>query len=259
MQGNKPGKGRVLMGMGLVLLAAALVLALRLIKEEHDAGVSAQNVLLQMTASAEPTEAASAEPTKAASAVPMATPSAQQSPETSVSPSATPLFTPQPEPTAAVTAVPQPPRRALFEINPEMEMPITVIDSNEYIGVLDFPVLGISLPVMSDWSYPQLKIAPCRYKGSAYTGDLIISAHNYERHFGCLANMFLGDEIRFTDVDGNVFFYTVIAKEQLDMRNVQGMLEGEWDMTLFTCVPGGAKRETLRCHLERYEVAGDME
>ena len=257
MQGKKPEKGRVLMSVGLVLMAAALVLALRLIKEEHDAGIAAQNVLLQMAASAEP---ASTQPMATASVQPVATPSAQQNLEISASPSVTPLFTPQPDPTAAaVTAVPQPPRRALFEINPEMEMPITIVDSNEYIGVLEFPVLEISLPVMSEWSYPKLKISPCRYKGSAYTGDLIISAHNYERHFGCLANMILGDEIRFTDVDGNVFYYTVIAKEQLDMRNVQGMLEGEWDMTLFTCVPGGAKRETLRCHLERYEIAGDVE
>ena len=244
MREKKPERGRVLMRIGLLLLALAFVLALRLVKEEHDAGVSAQNVLALMTASANPA----------------VTPSVQPSLAGSASPAVTPLFTPQPEPTASAAAdVLQPLRRALFEINPEMEMPITVIDSNEYIGVLDFPVLELSLPVMSEWSYPKLKIAPCRYKGSVYTGDLIISAHNYERHFGRLTNMIIGDEIRFTDVDGNVFYYTVAAKEQLDMRNVQGMLEGEWDMTLFTCVPGGAKRETLRCHLERYEIAVDPE
>lgn len=248
MREKKPGKGSVLMGIGLLLLAAAFVLALRLIKEEHDAGVSAQNVLEQMTVS-EPPETTPGAEQGAESAV-------QEILECTATVAATALFTPQPEITATPAPVaPQPIRRALFEINPEMEMPITVIDSNEYIGVLDFPVLGLSLPVMSDWSYPQLKIAPCRYKGSVYTGDLIVSAHNYERHFGRLTTMIPGDEIRFTDVDGNVFYYVVNAKEQLDMRNVQGMLEGEWDMTLFTCVPGGAKRETLRCSLVRYEVA----
>lgn len=264
MQEKKPQKGRVLMGLGLLLLAVAFVLALRLIKEERDADASSQRVLSQMMVTSEPEPAATAAPE---------------------APAPTPLFTPQPMPGAtdlpgilpvmnnapAVTAAPeaaatpvpsaspalQAPVRALFEINPDMEMPITVIESNEYIGILDLPVLGISLPVMSDWSYPQLKIAPCRYKGSAYTGDLIISAHNYERHFGRLTSMIPGDEVRFTDVDGNVFYYAVCGKEKLDMRNVQGMMEGEWDMTLFTCVPGGARRETLRCRLVRYEIAAE--
>ncbi|MBQ4266390.1 MAG: sortase [Clostridia bacterium] len=234
MQEKKRGKGRVLMGLGLLLLAVAFVLALRLIKEERDADASAQKVLALMTASASPERTPSPVPDQ------------------------TPLFTPQPTP----SPTPKPlatPRRALFEINPDMEMPITVIENHEYIGILDFPVLELSLPVMSDWSYPKLKIAPCRYKGSAYTGDLIISGHNYERHFGRFSSMMLGDEIRFTDVDGNVFRYTVCAKETLDMRNVQGMLEGEWDMTLFTCVPGGAKRVTLRCRLEEYEIAPEKE
>ena len=241
-------KGRVLMGLGLLLLAIAFVLALRLMKEERDAGVSAQKVLALMSATAAPVQ-----------------PEATLSPhKPSASPAVTPLFTPQAtsSPATAPSVKPVPTHRplatpalALFEINPDMEMPITIIEGHEYIGILDFPVLGLSLPVMSDWDYTKLKVAPCRYKGSAYTGDLIISGHNYERHFGRLASMLIGDEIRFTDVDGNVFCYRVCAKEKLDMRDVQGMLVGDWDMTLFTCVPGGARRETLRCELMEYIVA----
>ena len=223
------------MGLGLLFLAAAFVLAFGLIKEERNADAASQSVLAQMAAS--------------------------------ISPAVTPLFTPLPSaslvpnqsPAATATPAPSAPVRALFEINPDMEMPITVIESNEYIGILDLPALGLSLPVMSEWSYPQLKIAPCRYKGSAYTGDLIISAHNYERHFGHLISMMIGDEVRFTDVDGNVFYYSVCGKEKLDMRNVQGMMEGEWDLTLFTCVPSGDRRETLRCKLERYEIAAERD
>ena len=54
--------------------------------------------------------------------------------------------------------------------NPEMEMPVEEIEGNGYIGLLEIPALGLSLPVMSEWSYPNLKLAPCRYSGSAYTG-----------------------------------------------------------------------------------------
>ena len=37
---------------------------------------------------------------------------------------------------------------------------------------------------MSDWSYPQLRVALCRYTGSVYDDSLIIMAHNYDWHFG---------------------------------------------------------------------------
>ena len=68
--------------------------------------------------------------------------------------------------------------------NPEMEMPVEEIEGNGYIGLLEIPVLGLSLPVMSEWSYPNLKLAPCRYSGSAYTGNFTIAGHNYSTHFG---------------------------------------------------------------------------
>ena len=71
-----------------------------------------------------------------------------------------------------------------YVLNPDMEMPIQEIEGNDYIGLLEIPSLGISLPVMSEWSYPKLKLAPCRYHGSAYTGSLTIAAHNYRTHFG---------------------------------------------------------------------------
>jgi len=219
-------KGRLLMGLGLLLMTAALVLGAQRIKEERDADAASQRVLAQLEADG-------------AQMIGSIRRDAAQ--ETPVDP--------------LIQSLMQPEKRPLFVINPDMEMPITIVDGQEYIGVLELPVLNLLLPVMSDWSYPQLKIAPCRYKGSAYTGDLIISGHNYDRHFGHLSSMKIGDEIRFTDADGNAFYYSISRMETLAMTDVSGMLEGEWDMTLFTCVPGGSKRVTLRCALDRYIAA----
>ena len=53
-----------------------------------------------------------------------------------------------------------------------------------YIGVLQIPSLDLTLPVISDWSYPALQIAPCRYEGSAYDGGMVIAGHNFDSHFG---------------------------------------------------------------------------
>ena len=61
------------------------------------------------------------------------------------------------------------------------EMPVVEIDGCDYIGVLSFPSLSLELPVMAEWDYARLKIAPCRYAGSYFTGDLVIAAHNYAK------------------------------------------------------------------------------
>ena len=142
---------------------------------------------------------------------------------------------------------------------PEMEMPTREIDGQTYIGMVEVPALELSLPVISEWTYPRLKKAPCRYVGSVYSKDMVICGHNYDRHFGRLKDLAVGDEVRFTDMDGNVFFYSVCGTEQLGKYAVEDMLAGEWDLTLFTCTKGGRMRVTVRCKLERYTVGEGQE
>ena len=89
------------------------------------------------------------------------------------------------------------------------ELPVVEIDGNEYVGEISIPAIGIDLPVMSEWSYPRLKIAPCRQFGSSRTDDLVIAAHNYESHFGKLTSLTAGDSVTFTDMDGIVNEYVV--------------------------------------------------
>lgn len=134
-----------------------------------------------------------------------------------------------------------------YIVNPDMEMPTEEIEGNDYIGVLEIPSLEISLPVMSSWSYPKLKLAPCRYSGSAYTGNLVIAAHNYRTHFGPIKNLTVGAQVTFTDVKGRCFSYEVAVVEVLESTAIQDMTSEEWDLTLFTCTPGGQARVAVRC------------
>ncbi len=131
--------------------------------------------------------------------------------------------------------------------NPAMEMPTQEIEGQTYVGVVDIPALELSLPVINEWSYPRLRVAPCRYMGSAYLNDLIIMAHNYRTHFGTLLDLQLGDDVYFTDMTGNVFHYAVIELETLGGTEVEEMISGDWDLTLFTCTVGGRTRVTVRC------------
>ena len=121
------------------------------------------------------------------------------------------------------------------------------IDGYMYIGYLSIPALGLELPVMSEWDYTRLTIAPCRYSGSTKTDDLVIAAHNYARHFGGLSGLSGGEEVYFVDMDNVVSCYTVVAVEILPPTAVEEMTNGDYDLSLFTCTYGGRSRVTLRC------------
>lgn len=135
-------------------------------------------------------------------------------------------------------------------------MSVQLIDGQEYIGTLELPKYDLVLPVINEWSYPRLKIAPCRYEGSVYTDDLIISAHNYRSHFGLIAELEAGDEVLFTDVDGNSFRYKVIQQETLEATDISEMSAGVWDLTMFTCTIGGTYRVAVRCERMNKEQTG---
>lgn len=134
-----------------------------------------------------------------------------------------------------------------YILDPEMELPALEVDGNRYVGYLEIPVLELRLPVLESWSYPNLKLSACRYTGSPYSGDMVVAAHNYPRHFGRIRELIEGDEVRFTDMDGNIFVYTVAEQEQLEPRPVSAMLAGDWDLSLFTCNLSGQYRVTIRC------------
>jgi sortase A len=135
----------------------------------------------------------------------------------------------------------------LYKLYPDMEMHTVELDGNEYIGRLDIPELGLSLPVMSKWSYPNLRVSPCRYSGSAYLGDLVIAAHNYNRHFGKIKNLSIGSTIVFTDISNNRFVYSVADIEELAPNAVEKLTGDERGLTLFTCNKSGRKRVAVRC------------
>lgn len=127
------------------------------------------------------------------------------------------------------------------------EMTVIELDGYGYIGFLTIPSLEIELPVMSEWDYARLKLAPCRQSGSSKTDDLVIAAHNYKRHFGNLSQLSIGSLIYFTDMDGNVNTYAVAKMDTLDPEAVDVVLNSEFDLVLYTCTYGGKNRVTVFC------------
>lgn len=134
-----------------------------------------------------------------------------------------------------------------YQLNPGMPMPEAVIDGIAYIGTLEIPALELDLPIISTTTKANLRIAPCRYEGSAYLDNLIIGAHNYDAHFGRLKTLSYGAEIRITDLDGNVFVYEVADMEILQPHQTADLVGGGWPLSLYTCTVGGKTRVVIRC------------
>lgn len=149
------------------------------------------------------------------------------------------------------TPAPQPTTSTETALDPNREMTVTKIDGWDYIGYLSIPSIGLALPVMNEWSYAGLKIAPGRYTGSLYTDDLVICGHNYTRHFNPIKRLTVGEEVEFVDMDGITWKYKVSAVEVLQPTQIEEMVgktEGDdWDLTLFTCTAGGTARCAVRC------------
>lgn len=129
------------------------------------------------------------------------------------------------------------------------EMPVTQVGGFDCIGILSIPVLELELPVLTQWDYAKLKIAPCLYYGSCNEKDFVIAAHNYRSHFGRLSELQPGDIVIFTDVNGMDRCYEVVLLETLPGNATEEMITAGFDLSLYTCTPGGADRVTVRCNI----------
>lgn len=155
---------------------------------------------------------------------------------------------------SAPTDVPAPPTPTENDTTPELlpeptipQMLTVSVDGGECIGILSIPALELELPVLADWSYEKLKKAPCHYYGSYYGTDFVIAAHNFQSHFGRLSELQAGDVVIFTDVSGTAHCYEVVLLETLQKEATLEMITSGFDLSLYTCTPGGSSRVTVRC------------
>lgn len=212
--------GNVFMLAGLLLIAAALCLVGVNYKEQKDAGKASENALEKVQAIIEEKDP-----------IPPI-----QSTESTV-----PGFDTPP----SELIIPD------YILDPNMEMPKVTVDGEEFVGIIEIPFINKVLPVMDSWNYTKLKTSPCRFFGSVYLDNMIILGHNYNTHFGDLKKLAEGDKVIFTDMAGNQFNYRVAQVEVLTRYAVEAMLDGDWDLTLFTCTVDGGSRVTIRCNLEQ--------
>lgn len=143
----------------------------------------------------------------------------------------------------------------LYKIYPEKEMPVSLINGEYYIGILEIPGLGLTLPVNETWDSERFEKSPCRYSGSVYQDNMVIGGHAYRRFFRNINTLPVGSPFIFTDMEGNEFHYTLYSTEVVDPTEVEYALAQEesnpWDMTLFTCTPSTRTRYLFRLVREK--------
>ena len=136
------------------------------------------------------------------------------------------------------------------DTDPEPQEELAEEITYDYAGVIVIPDLSLELPVIDQWSYARLKVAPCRQSGAAADGDLVIAAHNYKSHFGYLDRLEPGASVIFTDMEGTVYRYAVEEIRQLepeDAEDVSSVFSSEYPLVLYTCTPGGKARVAVFC------------
>lgn len=211
-------QGTLFMIAGALLLITAGLLFYRNLQEETEAEVYASNALKQIQKVLPSLEEKSAAIVAAAN---------------------------DPDETALIAAQADEAQDAVAEA---AQMQTIQVKEDTYIGVVQIPSLNLELPVMSDWSYPKLMHSPCRYAGSYLDDTLVIAGHSVRAHFRGLRQIQVGASVVFTNAVGNVILYQVVAVETLGSTEVDKLIHSDYDLTLFTCTPGGVQRVVVRCN-----------
>lgn len=125
--------------------------------------------------------------------------------------------------------------------------------SYETEAILDYPKLDISYPVLSEESDELLKISLNKYWGPNPNkiGNYCIVGHNYKsgKMFGKLNMAEIGDEVKLTDLLGNVVTYSVYNKyviEPTDLSCTSQLTDGKRELTLITCTNYGQDRLVVK-------------
>lgn len=151
----------------------------------------------------------------------------------------------------------EPPVSPLLPAPTEPEQPVmksVEIDGHAYIGYLTIPKLGLELPVMSEWTMANLKIAPARFFGTTMEENLVLVAHNYKKHFGPIRRLKAGDEVLFVDMENQLTVYRVVATDAVAPTAVEEVTAGAYDLALVTCTYGGNTRLVVYCDIYEPEA-----
>ena len=112
-------------------------------------------------------------------------------------------------------------------------MPVLEINRTDYIGILEIPVFGITLPVTDKWDSKKLYSAPSRFCGSVYDHTLVVGGSDYPQQFAFCDKIENGTLVMVTDMTGARFTYTVSCVDRAKHAEAKWLLDTDYDLVLF--------------------------
>ena len=104
------------------------------------------------------------------------------------------------------TLIPEP-QGATLEERRDNTMSVLSVEGTNFLGILEIPKYGSSLPVCADWG--EVSKYPCRLSGSIYNSSIQIGATSQKGQYNFYREISVGDSVFFTDMEGNRFTYEI--------------------------------------------------
>ena len=99
------------------------------------------------------------------------------------------------------------PQSAPLEERRDNTMAVLPLEGVNFTGILECPKYDSALPVCADWG--SVSRYPCRFAGSVYDSTLKIGATSQKGQYDFYREISVGDQVCFTDLQGNRFAYQV--------------------------------------------------
>ena len=114
-----------------------------------------------------------------------------------------------------------------------MDMPVMELNGQDYIGVVEIPAFGLSVPIGSSWDAGKVTSFPCRFWGTVYDGSLVIGGSDQPGQFDCLDRIQDGSIVTVGDMTGMEFTYVVDCVERSKTADRAVLMKEDADLTLF--------------------------
>lgn len=123
------------------------------------------------------------------------------------------------------------PQSAPLEERRDNTMSVLPVEGKNFLGVLEMPRYGSSLPVCADWG--EVSQYPCRLSGSVYDRTIQIGGTSQKGQYDFYREISVGDAVFLTDMEGNRFSYQVTDIRYAQHADQETLHQREAALTLF--------------------------
>ncbi len=129
-------------------------------------------------------------------------------------------------------------------------MPEIELSHGSFSGIIELPAYETELPIYGIWDKSKVKDYPCVFYGSIYDGSLIIGGSNNSGQFDFTDKITKADEVYITDMTGATYAYSVTDIEHMDDASSENLMNGNYDLTLFSKNTYSLDYTVIRCNFK---------